>query len=92
LEKRNKLINEHEQVWNVYWWEENERFEFFLMVDLNHHKLSRCMFFVWDGNQKYKVHVGMPYIKCICGEATSQYISMDSIMLDMSNGLVKFFT
>jgi hypothetical protein len=92
LERRNKLINEHEQVWNVYWWEENERFESFITVDLNHHKLSGCMCFVWDGNQKYKVLVWMPYIKCIHGETTSQYISMDSIMLDMSNGLVEFFT
>jgi len=43
-------IDEHEQLWNVQWWEENKRI--FFMENPHLHRFSRCMFFVWDGNHR----------------------------------------
>jgi hypothetical protein len=59
-------------MWNVYWWEENERFESFFMVDLIHHRLSGCIFLF-----------GMEIIstRCTCGCHTSS-ASMVKLHLD----------
>jgi hypothetical protein len=31
---------------------ENERFEYFLLANLDFKLFSKCMFFVWDGNHR----------------------------------------
>jgi hypothetical protein len=59
---------------------ENERFEYFLLTDLDLKFIFGHMFFVWDGN--HMLHDDEP----------SWHISIDSIFLDTSHGLVELLT
>ncbi len=77
-------IDEHEQLWNVQWWEENKRI--FFMENPHLHRFLRCMFFVWDGNHRLQAWV--LYIKWVHDEDIFWHISMDFILLDISNGLM----
>jgi hypothetical protein len=43
---------QHMCSWNWHWMFENDKFEFFLLVNLDLKSLSKCMFFVWDGNNR----------------------------------------
>jgi hypothetical protein len=43
---------QHMFSWSQHWMFENERFEFFLLVNPDLKSFSKCMFFVWDGNYR----------------------------------------
>jgi hypothetical protein len=48
------------------------------------------MFFMWDGN--HRLQAWMPYIRFVYDDDVSWHISMDSILLDTSHGLVELLT
>lgn len=58
---------------------ENERFESFLMTDLDLQRFLRHVFFVW----------AITKFNCVHNENVSWHISIDFILLDTSHGLVE---
>lgn len=69
---------------------ENERFETFLLADLDLKSISMHIFFVQDGN--HGLQAQLPYINCLQDDEPSYHISIDSIILNTFHGLVEFFT
>jgi len=69
---------------------ENEKFESFLVVNLDLKSLFRGMFFVWDGN--HRLQAWLPYINHLQNDEPSWHIFVDSVVLDISHGLVELLT
>ncbi len=66
---------------------ENEKFEYFLMADLNLKSLFKHIFFVWDGNHRLQAWV--PYINHLHDDEPFWHIFVDSNVLDTFHGLVE---
>ncbi len=83
-----KFTDDHEVVWNPHWHSKNQRFEDFLLADPGMKSLSKCMFFVWDDN--HKLQAWLPYIQLVHNEDLEWHYLVDSIVLYIVHGLVKF--
>ncbi len=79
--------DQHMSYWNRHWMFENERFESFLLVDLDLKFFYKHIFFVWDGN--HRLQVWLPYINHLQDDEPFQHIFVDSIVLDTSHGFIE---
>lgn len=64
-----------------------QRFEEFMLVDLDLKSLFGRMFFMWDGN--HRLQAWMPYFCYVHGDDASWHISMDSILMYTFHGMVE---
>ncbi len=81
-----EFVAYHIHKWDVHQKVVNASFEEALDMDVNMQRFTRRMFFVWDNN--HQIQAWMPYISRVQLDDMFWHIVIDSIMLDMKEGLV----
>ena len=73
------------QSWSDNWNYVNEQFELSLQVDVNLHKFSGKVFFIFDGN--HRLQAWKPYIDMFHSDDLKWHYSVDFIVLDISSSV-----
>jgi hypothetical protein len=76
------VTDEDQQKWGPHWIAVNEEFEARLAANPNLNKLSGCMFFICDGNHRFKVWTSC--IKQLHNNDRGWHYAVDSICVDTS--------
>lgn len=66
----------------------NQRFEEFMLANLDLKSLFGRMFFMWDSD--HRLQAWMPYFRHVHGDDVSWHIYVDSILMYTSHGMVEF--
>jgi hypothetical protein len=74
--KERTVIDQDKQHWGPHWTMENEEFEAKLVANSHLSKLSGCMFFIYDGNHRFKAWTS--YIKRLHNDELSWHYAVDN--------------
>ncbi len=85
-----EFVADHIHEWDIHSKAMNASFEEVLNMDEDLQRFIGKMFFVWDNN--HQLQAQMPYISRVHLDDLSWHIAMDSIMLDMREGLINLLT